>query len=360
MPEFPAHPRGSFGKPGVPSFGGMPQLSLQTRFVNFIEWLRPDPEKLAQIRKQSIEVKARIQARAEADGLIIRSTPPAGSFAKGTDLRRRMLGGVLHERQHVDCPFVIAYRGKDGDPLAKLLSSFERYATLCYPGGRIERTKCSVTLGLASSKINYELVPTLAVEGSEQMQVLRGPGRDYRRTSLPKHVEFIRERTRRSQGLRGPVLFNEAVRLVKWWREVRLTSSPIVREVPSFLLELLCAKAFDQSSIWGGYAQTLMSWFARIQSYADERSDVAFDDYTVPQPDRIAARWRVIDPANTENNAVPPRWVDLHIEELRDWAGSARHKLRQAIAFDLRGRSDDAVAVASEIFGDVFRIHSEK
>jgi hypothetical protein len=338
----------------------MPQLSLQTRFVNFIEWLRPDPERVGQIRKQSIEVKARIQARAEADGLIVCSTPPSGSFAKGTDLRRRMLDGVAHERQHVDCPFVIAYRGRVGDPLAKLLFSFERYAKLCYPGGRIERTKSSVTLGFGSSKINYELVPTLAVEGSDQVQVLCRPGRDHRRTSLQKHVEFIRERTRRSQGLHGPVLFNDAVRLVKWWREVQLTSSPIVREVPSFLLELLCAKAFDQSSTWGGYAETLMSWFARIQSYADERTDIAFDDYAVPQPDRIAARWRVIDPVNTDNNAVPSRWVDLQIEELRDWAGSARHKLRQAIAFDLRGRSDEALAVAAEIFGDAFRIHSEK
>jgi hypothetical protein len=344
----------------MPSFQGMPQVSLQTRFVNFIEWLRPDPEKAGLIRKQSIEVKARIQARAEADGLVVCSTPPAGSFAKGTDLRRRMVGKAESERQYVDCPFVVAYRGKNGDPLTLLLASFERYARMCYPDGRIERTRSSVRLGLPSSKINYELVPTLAVEGSEQVQILLRPGGDHRRTSLQKHVEFIRERTRRSQGYRGVVLFNEAVRLVKWWCEIRLTSSPIVREVPSFLVELLCAKAFDESSIWGGYAETLMSWFARIQSYTDERTNIVFDEYGMPQPDRIAARWRVIDPVNTENNAVPPRWTDLHIEELRDWAGSARHKLRQAIAFELRGRSADAVAVVSEIFGDAFRIHSEK
>lgn len=344
----------------MPSFGGMRQLSLQTRLLNFIAWIRPDPEKARDIRKQRDFMKARIRAQAEADGLIIRTMPAAGSFATGTSIRRHMLGGVEQEGQDIDCPFVIANQGKDGDPLAELLSRFERYARACYPDTLIERTNRSVRLKFESAKVHFDLVPMLAVKGSEDEQILLRASGEHRLTSIEKHVHFVRERMYRSQDLRGPVLFNEAVRLVKWWRENQLTSSTVIGEVPSFLVDLLCAKAFDEASVWAGYAETLVTWFDRIYAYAAQRRDVAFDDYDTPEPGRITAPWRVIDPANTENNAVPSSWESTQIDELRDWAARTRDNLRQAIAFELRGRDTDAMVLVSDIFGDSFRHHSEE
>src|SRR5262245_40172367 len=136
----------------------MAQLTLQTRFLNFISWIRPDPDKADDVRKQRDDVRSRIKTKAQEDGLIVRSMPASGSFAKATGLRRHMLGGAEHEGQDVDCAFVVAGKDKDGDPLTELLSRFERYARASYPDTEIERTKSSVKLVFEASKINYDLV----------------------------------------------------------------------------------------------------------------------------------------------------------------------------------------------------------
>ncbi len=338
----------------------MKKLTLQTRFCNFAAWIRPDPDKVEDIRIQRDEVKARIRAKAEADGLIVKSTPASGSFAKGTGLRRHMRGGAEHEGLDVDCPIVVAGRDRDGDPLTELLSRFERYARASYPDTDIERTKSSVKLVFEASKVSYDLVPMLAVEGSDDEQILLRAGGERRRTSIQKHVEFVRSRTKRSRDLDGPVLFNEAVRLVKWWREFQLTSSKILTEVPSFLVDLLCAKALDVTSAKTGYAETLVIWFDCIYSYAAHCKDVVFHDFGTPQPDRISGPSRVIDPVNSQNNAVPSSWGRIQIDELRDWAATARDRLQQAIAFDMRGRDSDGVALVAQIFGNAFVNHSEE
>ena len=338
----------------------MARLTLQTRFFNFISWIRPAPDKADDVRKQRDDVRSRIKTKAQEDGLIVRSMPASGSFAKATGLRRHMLGGAEHEGQDVDCPFVVARKDKDGDPLTELLSKFEGYAKACYPDTEIERTKSSVKLKFAASKVNYDLVPMLAVDGSDDEQILLRADGERRRTSVQKHVELVQSRTKRSRDLRGSVVFNDGLRLVKWWREFQMTQGKIITEIPSFLVELLCAKAFDEASVQTGYAETLVPWFDRIYSYAAQRRDVTFDDYGTPRPERISAPWRVIDPVNTDNNAVPASWSGIQIDELRDWAASARDKLQQAIAFEMRGRDADAVALVAEIFGTSFKNHSEE
>ena len=334
-------------------------ITLHTRFVTFTCWIRPDPDKVEEIRKQRDDVKARIKAKAEADGVIVRSMPVSGSFAKATGLRRHMLGDAEHEGQDVDCPFVVANKDKDGDPLTELLSKFEGYAKACYPDTPVERTKSSVRLEFATSKVSYDLVPMFAVEGSDDEQILLRVGGERRRTSIQKHVDFVRSRTKRSEELRGPVAFNDGVRLFKWWREYQPTQHKIITEIPSFLVELLCAKAFDEASVQSTYPETLVTWFDRIYLYAAKRSDVMFRDFGTPKPERITAPWCVIDPVNTENNAVPASWGGIQIDELRDWAARARDKLQQAIAFEIRGRDADAVALVAEIFGNSFENHSE-
>jgi hypothetical protein len=338
----------------------MPSITLQTRFLNFISWIRPDPDKADDIRKQRDDMRSRVKAKAQGDGVIVQSMPASGSFAKATGLRRHMLGGAEHEGQDVDCPFVVAGKDKDGDPLIELVSKFEGYAKASYPDTEIERTKCSVKLKFEASKVSYDLVPMLAVDGSDDEQILLRAGGERRRTSVQKHVELVQSRTKRSREQRGSVVFNDGLRLVKWWREYQITQSKILTEIPSFLVELLCAKAFDEASIQTGYAETLVTWLDKIYSYAAQRRDVTFSDYGTPRPERISAPWRVIDPVNTDNNAVPASWGGIQIDELRDWASRARDKLQQAIAFEMRGRDADAVALVAEIFGSSFKNHSEE
>lgn len=333
--------------------------TLDTRISNFIKWIRPDPDTMEDARKQRDEVRDRIRGRAEDDGLTVRSTPSSGSFAKGTGLRRHMRGGAEHEGQDIDCPFVVSRKDEDGDALTGLLGRFERYAKQSYPKTPRERTKSSVKLSFVESRRNFDLVPMLAVDGNDEEQILlRGNG-ERRRTSIQRHTTFICNRTKLSREVRGPVGFNDCVRLAKWWREYQVTQSKILTAVPTFLIDLLCAKAFDEMSVQASYAATLQTWFDKIDAYARERCVVGFDDYAIAQPEKIDAAWKVIDPVNGRNNAVPTSWGGIDIDELRDWARSARDKIQQAIAYDLRGREAAAVAMMAEVFGPSFENHSE-
>jgi len=333
--------------------------TLHTRIQNFVSWIRPDPDKAEEARAQRDEVRDRIRGRAESDGLIVRSTPGSGSFATATGLRRHMRDGAEHEGQDIDCPFVLSRKDEDGDVLGELLRRFERYARASYPGTPIVPTKSSVRLEFVATKRNIDLVPMLAVDGNDQEQILLRAGGERRRTSIQKHVEFVKTRTTKSQQLRGPVAFNDVVRLLKWWREYQVTRTGRIEEVPSFLILLLCAKAFDEDSVRPTWPETLQNWFDRIQSYASRRANVTFGEFATPRPEKIMHPWKVIDPLNGENNAVPSSWGNIQIDELCSWARAARDKVQQAIAHDLCGRTTDAVANMSDVFGPTFKSHSE-
>lgn len=337
----------------------MPGPGLNGRFCNFVTWIRPDPEKLDDTRKQRDEVRDRIKGKAEEDGLTVRSTPGSGSFATATGLRRHMLGGAEHEGQDIDTPFVVSPKDEDGDVLTELLNRFDGYAAASYPDTPREKTKSSVRLDFVASKRRFDLVPMLAVAGKDDEQILLRANGERRRTSVQKHCEFIRSRTGKSQEIKGSVAFNDGVRIVKWWREYRVTQSKFIDDVPTFLVNLLCAKAFDEIGIRATYPETLVTWFDKIQSYAANRTDVTFRDFARPHPERIGAKWKVIDPVNGENNVVPSAWGGIQIDELRDWARFARDKIQQAIAYDIRGRDSDAVALMVDVFGPSFKNHSE-
>lgn len=333
--------------------------TLNERISNFVTWIRPDPDKVGEARSQRDEVHARIKAAAEADGLTVRSTPNSGSFAKATGLRRHMLGGAEHEGQDIDCPFVVAERDDSGDVLKELLARFDGYAAGSYPSTPRATTKSSVKLKFVASKRNFDLVPLLAVEGNDDEQIILRSDGERRQTSVQKHVEFTKRRTAKSRELAGPVTFNDGVRVMKWWREYQLTQSTILDLVPTFLIDLLCAKAFDEASVVARWPETLQRWFDRIHSYAANRTAVTFSDYGAADLARITDIWHVIDPVNGENNVVPPVWSNLHIDELRDWARAARDKMQQAIAYEMRGKDADAVVLVSAILGPSFSSHSE-
>lgn len=241
-------------------------INLQNRISNFVTWIRPDPDKVEDARTQRGDVRDAITAKATADRLVVKSTPASGSFAKHTGLRRHMLGAAEHEGQDIDLAFVLAQKDKDGDILTGLLDRFERYTNDSYPDTPRERTKSSIKLKFVTSKLNFDIVPMLAVEGTYEEQILLRAGGERRRTSVQKHVVFTTTRTAMSCETKGAT-FNNAVRLLKWWREYQGTRSKILTDVPTFLMDLLCAKAFDDAGMSGTWAATLETWFDRIASY---------------------------------------------------------------------------------------------
>src|SRR5207249_4732677 len=119
-----------------------------------------------------------------------------GSFAKSTGLRRHLRGRSVVEGQDVDLPFVVKPRSADEEKLDSLLSRFERYAKQAYPETERKPTNSSIVLKF-SNELRYDIVPVLATAVADRQILIRANG-DRRETSLQKHVEFTRERTRRS------------------------------------------------------------------------------------------------------------------------------------------------------------------
>jgi hypothetical protein len=331
---------------------------LHSRMCAFVDWIRMDENKVDTIREQSAEIRIRIRGQATQDGLTVRSTPNSGSFEKKTGLRRHLQGDSAVEGQDVDLPFVISPHDEDGKQIDELLNRFERYAKASYPLTQRTRTRSSIQLDFVGTKLRYDLVPMLAVAGDDEAQILLRSNGEQRRTSLQKHIEFVTRRTGESNLLPGRVKFNECVRLVKWWREFRQANARVIEDVPSIVLDLMCAHAYDRVQVRATYAETLAQWFGLLAATVRRRERIVFKDFgAIPAANR-SMEWEVLDPVNSGNNIIS-QWGYAEVDELGDWLEESCDTLNRAIAADLR---EDHVASLNhlvELFGNPFRHHSE-
>jgi len=332
------------------------KTELHRKLTNFVRWIAPEPEKEDEIRTRAENVRTAIKNKASDDKLVVKSTPNSGSFATRTGLRRHMRGTSEVEGQDVDLPFVVAPVTKDDEKLTSLLSRFERYAKASYPDTKREPTKSSVRL-MFEDKLNFDLVPLLATADSERQILIRADG-ERRETSVQKHVEFVRKRTAASNEIKGVVKFNEMVRLLKWFRCYRLSlETGTLTDVPSFLINLLAAHAFDARGVKATYGETLVDWFGHIARVIRLQQQVAFTDFSKTMPAKAVA-WSVHDPVNGDNNVVA-KWTQLEIEELAEWFEEARDEMLNAVvAFD-DDRVGDGMDALVTIFGNAIRHHSE-
>lgn len=327
--------------------------TVHGRFCSFVDWIKPEKETVETIQTQATDIRERIRAKAVADGLTIRSTPNSGSFAKRTGLRRHLLGSVPIEGQDVDLPFVVSPRNKDDEEITSLINRFYSYAHDIYPRTSKNYTKSSVRLEFVSTKLCYDIVPMLATQDPERQILLRTNG-ERRETSVQKHIDFIKQRSARSREIDGRVEFNECVRLTKWWRSVRCNGDEDA--VPSIIVDLLCAAAFDSRSVQATYPETLADWFGWLHHVVKTRQTVHFTDYGERPPATKGAVWVVTDPVSSENNVVAP-WTALRVDELAGWLATSRDHLHRAIARDQRDDDAGSLDALIEVFGTAFRDH---
>lgn len=332
--------------------------TLHQRISCFVDWIAPDAIREEETRGRADNIRTAIRAKAIDDRLTIRSTPNSGSFATRTGLRRHMRGTSEVEGFDVDVPFVVSPRTKDDEQLETLLDRFEKYAKAAYPNTQRERTKSSIKL-LFADQMNLDLVPLLATADPERQILIRAGG-ERRETSVQKHVEFVKSRTKKSVAIAGVVEFNEGVRLLKWWRCVKQcdTASTPLSDVPSFLVNLLAAHAFDARSVKATYDLTLADWFGHLARVTSKRSMVAFEDYgPLPTPSP-PAQWWAYDPLNRENNVVG-HWNRLDIGEFQEWLEEARDRLYEALSAFQAGRESAGLEVMGKVLGNAFLHHSE-
>lgn len=334
--------------------------TIHRRFKAFVKWIAPDPDKKEKIRKQSSEIIAKISAKAEADGKIIKSTPLSGSFPKESGLRRFMMGNTAVEGQDVDIAFILSKKDKDGNELGCQVYDFKKYARESYPDNEVSNTKSSATIEFTGSKLKYDLVPLFQIQGRDR-QLLKRTDFNERKTSVKKHTDFSLKRKEASDKISGVVKFNECVRLVKWWRYAQQEDSHVFgndeddEKVPSFLLDLLCAKAYDETSVDKTYSGTLARWFGILSNIVKNRKEVKFSS---DQENNTPANWKVLDPMEQENNVVE-KWSNVKINELLRWLEEGRDNLNRAVRYDEEGEDAKSLECLIAVFGNSFKNHCD-
>ena len=308
---------------------------IERRLEHFVDWLKPDPETESAMARQAHEIRDRIRVQAVQDKLTVRSTPSAGSFAKNTGLRRHVTGGSAVDGQDVDIPFVLAPMTEEDQRISRLLDRFQGYADRAYPQRPPykSRTKSSIKISFEGSKLSYDLVPMIQASefGDDYQWLLRGDG-SKRLTSVIRHNGFITRRTNDSNQRPGRVKFNECVRLLKWWREFRMNNDRrSIPGIPSLMVEMLAAYAFDKKGIQTTYSETLLSWFDFLHGVVTKRQRVGFSDYPNPRGRRHAEKspWMVIEAIDPENNLTHD-WIDQHIDELASWLQRGREDMQNS------------------------------
>lgn len=322
-----------------------------TLLSTFVDWIRPEESTVEKIRKQAEEIRSRISGQAAADDLVVQATPWSGSYAKNTGLRRHLRGNHDVEGQDIDLPFVVSPRTTEGEKIDALLGRFHKYAQASYPNTSLRRTKSSIQLDFAGTKLRYDLVPMLAIPGNNEKQILLRADGERRETSVQKHIEFIKTRTNKSNQPPGRVKFNEMVRLVKWWREMRQSESQVFNDVPSIVIELLCADAFDALGVEETYTETLHKWFGRMAHRVEKKERIQFKDFSDPSRVPCHDLWVVFDPVNPQNNVVPPAWREQHLSLLTTWLTTGRDSLHRATQYELNGQSASAKDLLVKLFG---------
>jgi hypothetical protein len=330
------------------------------RLARFVDWIKAPPETREAIQKQAGDVRRIIGNQAVADGLMVFRTPEAGSFAKHTGLRRHMRGHSEIEGQDVDLPFVVRPKTADGERIEELLHRFQRYAKAGYPATPRRVTATSVELQFVVSRLNYDLVPMLTTDQPDYQLLLKKDG-SRRLTSVAKHTEFVRRRTRESDELAGRVKFSECVRLLKWWRYIRIDQSASIDEVRTTLIELLCASAYDRLGVDTTYTETLVKWFAWLASITARRTRVSFSDYPSAEPFNPDApgnaMWQVVDPVNANNNVVHSTWGNIELEELASWFADGRDAMSRLVAHEAAGNDGTVDDILADLFGNPILTH---
>jgi hypothetical protein len=329
---------------------------IHVRLKNFVLWIAADKDKRESIKNQSDEIRNRIKAKAEEDGLTIVSMPYSGSFAKKTGLRRHYHGAVPIDGQDIDIPFVVK-KDKETD-FEPLIRRFEKYARASYPKTDIVPTKSSIKMSFTGTKLSYDIVPMFETSDPEKQTFIRENG-DVITTSIGKHKDFIRSRIQESNDEEGVVLFNDCIRLIKWWREVKVNDAKgSIKEIPSFLIDLLAAKAHDKLGVDTTYPQTIANWFNYLASIIKKRETIWFNDYYKTPKADTTKPWNVLDPVMPDNNVVQ-KWQGYQIDELTAWFQEASEKINKAMVADLMGEDAESLQMLNEVFGTVFQSHCE-
>src|SRR5438270_758039 len=112
------------------------------------------------------------------------------------------------------------------------------------------------------------------------------------RTSVPRHLEFIRKRKAAQERN-----FAQVVRLVKFWARNMKRDRDGFR-FKSFMIELIFAQLSDQGLDFSDYPEALQHFFTYV-ARSEMRERIVFADYYNPQVvGQFSETVQIIDPVN--------------------------------------------------------------
>jgi len=339
---------------------------LHSWLSRFINWIKPDPDKKEDNSKQAELVTKNVKQHAEADGLEVTDTPEGGSDAKDTGLRRHYRGHSEVDGYDIDRPFVINEKDKDGNKVTDPLERFEGYVRTSYPNSEVKPTNSSVNLKF-SNELYFDVVPMFATDKKDEQIIIKRDGTKIR-TSIQKHNEFVKKRTRKSKESPGRVKFNECIRGTKWWKEFQADNSYYLsydestgkdNRPPSALIDWLCAYAFDNIGVEKTYAETFAKWFGFLANVVRNKKPVYFTDYYSAPSLGGKTGWVVLDPVNSDNN-ITAKWDANKLNEFATWFEKARDSWSRIIRYDIDGEENLAMDELVKLFGNPFKNHCEE
>lgn len=150
----------------------------------------------------------------------------------------------------------------------------------------------AVTITFRTSGLSVDVVPVIPNGKPDDRGQLALTYPEWVETSIPLHLEFIRQRADRHPR------FRELVRLTKWWRQER--------DVPvqSFLIELLWAHLFDAGAVPDDFQEAMMVFFAYLERTRMEERIVFADNYRPSDVKLTNDLVQVMDPVTPSNNVA--------------------------------------------------------
>ena len=266
-------------------------------------------EDAAELRDQVWRLRKRLENYlTEHPDFELRKMLLSGSLAKGT---------ALKSLNDID---VACYVSSDRAPtesgeLAHFLADRLRSAFPNFQPDQVKPNKYSVAVSFAGTGLTVDVVP-IVYDGDAEWYghlVSRDTGEKLR-TSIPRHLEFIRKRKDNPD-------FAQIVRLMKFWVKGVKERDQQFR-FKSFMIELIVAHLADEGLDLEDYPTALGRIFAYIA--ADHlKTAIAFADYYSPAACKISSDMiRIWDPVNPDNNVAKLYTVvDVAaiMEHARDW-----------------------------------------
>lgn len=165
------------------------------------------------------------------------------------------------------------------------------------PPERITSDDASVRISYAGTGIDVECVAILYDgDADDYGDLLLRNGKSVR-TSIRKHLEFVRKRKKQH-----PEHYAQVLRFLKYWRRFRAEEGGAT--LPGFAMDLIVSWVIDSGADPSNYAQALQHVFSYIVKTGLSEPIVFTDNYPTTKVAASGDAIRIYDPVAPENNVT--------------------------------------------------------